>query len=82
MDSKFTSTDKFTIDRFEEQYTVLINSATLESVSLPVSQLPADINPGDTLVFQNGAWHFDHAETSARSEKIFALFQKIKEKNL
>ena len=82
MDSRFSSTDRFIIDRFEEHNAVLENAATREIVSLPKAHLPADASPGDTLILQNGTWSFDHQETAARKTRIDALFAKIKEKNL
>jgi len=84
MGSKLTSSGnlKWTIDRFEEHSAVLENSKTLEMVSVPVSSLPANSVPGDVLIFKNGTWHFDHAETEARKAQISELFQRIKQKNL
>ena len=85
MDNKLTSTDKtskWIIDRFEEHNAVMENAATLETVSLPMSSLPREVAPGDTLICKDGAWHFDHVETAARSARISELFQKIKQKNL
>ena len=84
MGSKLTSSDniKWAVDRFEERNAVLENSKTLEMVSVPKSKLPANVNPGDILIFENGAWHFDQAETEARKAEIAELFQRIKQKNL
>ena len=84
MGSKLTSSDnlKWTIDRFEENKAVLENSKTLEMVSIPISRLPANANPGDILMFKNDTWHFDHAETEVRKAQISELFQRIKQKNL
>jgi len=85
MDSKFTSTDKprkWIIDRFEEHNAVLEDAVTLETVSIPACGLPANANPGDTLILKDSVWHFDHEETAARGARISELFHKIKQKNL
>jgi len=59
----------------------LENSATLEIITIPLTGLPPNTRPGDTLISQNGRWYFDHAETEARRQRINERFEKIKIKN-
>ena len=73
--------DRLVVDRIEAGVAVMENATTLDIVMLPVSDLPANTKPGDTLVNKNGHWYFDHAETEARKQRINKLFDKIKAKN-
>ena len=72
--------DKWVIDRFEEDFAVLENYS-LESKSIPRFAMPKMAKPGDVLFFSNGSWHIDKEETAKRREKIKTLFDRIKKKN-
>ena len=83
MDNASTTLDKgmWIIDRFEEDFAVLENAETLETVSLPRAALPSGAAPGDTLVMADGAWRIDSAETEARKQRIGTMFERIKARN-
>ena len=69
---------KWVIDRIEEGWAVLENTTTLETISLPIKNLPRGVNPGDTLINQNSKWYKDEAETEARAKRIQERFARIK----
>jgi len=64
----------------ENGWAVLENSDTLENINLPLTNLPNDVKPGDTLVRQDGKWYKDDAETAARRKRISERFARIKQK--
>jgi len=79
MDNELTCSDStWIIDRFEEDYAVLENAATLKTISLPKSSLFDNARPGDTLVWRSGTWHFNHNETEARRQRIQERLNRIK----
>ena len=82
MDDELTYSDKWIVDRFEESDAVLENAVTLETLSLPKSDLPENTKPGDTLMMRNGIWHFDKIETKARQQRIQERFNRIKARKL
>lgn len=71
---------KWVIDRFEEDWAVLTNADTHESISLPQTNLPPDIKEGYTVIRQNGKWYLDEADTTARKQRISERFARIKAK--
>jgi hypothetical protein len=75
-----SKSEKWIIDRFEEDNAVLENAATLETIVLAKNELPENARPGDTFVLRNGRWHFDHAETEARYNLIQERFNRIRSK--
>ena len=83
MDKELTCLDSgmWVVDRFEGKNAVLENTQTLDTVSLPKTALPHGINPGDTLVMQDGAWHFNDNETAARRQRIQTMFDRIRERS-
>jgi len=66
------------IDRISENIAILENIKTLESSSVFLHELPQGVAPGDTLVWENGTWRFDHEETARRAKKIDELWKRIK----
>ena len=78
MDDIFACLDRLVVDRIEAGMVVLENATTLEIITIPLSDLPKNTKPGDTLVMQNNCWHFDHAETEARRQRINERFNRIK----
>ncbi|MCL2225069.1 MAG: DUF3006 domain-containing protein [Defluviitaleaceae bacterium] len=87
MDKQYPSLEQITrpaprwvIDRFEEDWAVLDNSDTRETISLPISHLPKDAKPGTTLIKTDGKWHINEADTAARSARIKDKFARLKAK--
>jgi hypothetical protein len=82
MDNQFISLNreapKWIIDRFEENWAVLSNSATHEIISLPVETLPKKIREGTTLVKTEGKWYVNEADSLAREKRINERFARIK----
>jgi hypothetical protein len=85
MEAQFISLNreipKWVIDRFEESWAVLENSATHEIISLPIASLPKDIRPGSTLVKIESKWYVNEADSIARESRINERFARIKAKN-
>jgi len=85
MDNAFISPDfpensRWVIDRIEEGWAVLENAA-MDTVDFPRANLPDGAQPGDTLVWQNGSWQFDHAETASRAQRIRERLARIRAAN-
>ena len=72
---------KWIIDRFEEEWAVLQNTATYETISLPISSLPKKIKEGSTLIKIESKWYVNEADSAAREARINELFGKIKAKS-
>ena len=72
---------RWVVDRVENGWAVLDNTDTLENINLPLSNLPKNTKPGDTLVRQGGKWYKDDIETAARQTRISERLAKIKAKN-
>jgi len=76
----FPENSRWVIDRIEEGWAVLENAA-MDTVDLPQASLPEGTQPGDTLVWQNNTWHFDHAETASRAQRIRERLARIRAAN-
>lgn len=72
--------EKWVIDRIEEDRAVLVNSQTMEDMSLPVAQLPEGVKAGVTLIKQNGKWYVNEADTIARAKLVAERFARIKKR--
>ncbi|MCL2840480.1 MAG: DUF3006 domain-containing protein [Defluviitaleaceae bacterium] len=72
---------KWIIDRIENEWAVLDNSSTLETISLPIKSLPLGVRAGDTLFKMDSKWYKDEADTNARAQDIAERFARIKEKS-
>jgi len=71
---------QWTVDRIEEGWAVLNNTDTLESINIPLSLLPQNTNPGDTLIRLDGKWYKNDTETAARKQRISERFARIRAK--
>lgn len=69
---------KWVVDRFEESWAVLENTATREIISLPRASLPKNTREGTTLVKIESKWYVNEAETAAREARINERFARIK----
>ncbi|MCL1882172.1 MAG: DUF3006 domain-containing protein [Defluviitaleaceae bacterium] len=69
---------KWVIDRIEEEWAVLENTETLESISIPLTSLPKKICEGGTLIKINSKWYLNEAETAARKTRINDRFERLK----
>ncbi|MCL2217500.1 MAG: DUF3006 domain-containing protein [Defluviitaleaceae bacterium] len=72
---------RWVIDRIEESWAVLENTSTMETINLPVKNLPRDARPGDSLIQQNSKWYKDEADTQDRAKRISEAFQRVKAAN-
>ena len=82
METKYISTGRFVVDRFEGDYAVLECSATYDTVDLLQDRLPKSVRPGDVLICKNGQWSVDHDATEGLKAEISDLFNRIKRKNM
>ena len=71
----------WTLDRFEGDFGVLENAQTLETLPLPLGELPKGMTPGQTMRYVGHAWAVDDQATAQRGERIRGLFEKIKRSN-
>jgi hypothetical protein len=62
------------IDRFEGEYAVIEFDGKTEDVLR--SELPAEVKPGDTLIFEEGKIMIDTKATS-RKEEIDSLMDEL-----
>ena len=69
----------YSVDRIESDLAVLVDDNG-QSVSVPVSQLPASIRCGDVLCLQDGIYEFDCASTDTRRSLVLSLQDKIRKK--
>ena len=86
MDKKCCSLDnqdhtRWILDRVEADQGVLEHPHTLATWALPLAELPAGIQPGDSLYQAHGKWHIDPQDTAHRQSRINTLFERIKAKN-
>ena len=85
MDSEFISlrrpAEKWAIDRFEEDWAVLVNTVSFEHISLPANSLPQGVKPGDTLVKHASGWYVDEAESEERARRIQQRLARIRAAN-
>jgi len=72
---------KWVVDRIEEDWAVLENTSTLETINLPIIKLPRGTSPGDTLIRQDSKWYKDAVDTEARAARISERFERIKARN-
>ncbi len=66
------------IDRFEENYAVILFGDSEIKVDIPRELLPEGAREGDIL---NVSFEIDPDSTRAQREKIEGLLKKLKEKN-
>ncbi|WP_339245360.1 DUF3006 domain-containing protein [Paenibacillus sp. FSL F4-0243] len=63
------------IDRFEGEYAVIEFDGKTKDVLR--SELPAEINAGDTLIFENGKVIIDIEATASRKKEIDSLMDEL-----
>ncbi|MEK4881400.1 MULTISPECIES: DUF3006 domain-containing protein [Paenibacillus] len=63
------------IDRFEGEYAVIEFDGKTEDVLR--SELPAEVKPGDTLIFKEGKIIIDTKATASRKEEIDSLMDEL-----
>ncbi len=70
----------YSIDRLEGDLAVLIDEDE-NTVTLPRTQLPADVKAGDMLRLTDGEYTIDAEAARARRERILRLQQKLRHKD-
>lgn len=65
-----SSTLKFSIDRFEENFAVLENCQTGEIINISITELPENAIVGSILKFENGKYILDLEETKREQEIV------------
>jgi|GEM_PF-5908011 len=82
MDIKSISSkpEKWIVDRFEGTVAVLMN-ASMKTKNIYKPLLPADVKPGQTVVYSHGKWSVDDADSTERSARINDKFAKLKARN-
>lgn len=63
---------KYSVDRFEQEYAVLIDDDG-HSVTVLISSLPNGAKPGSVLKKDNDNFVFDETETLARKKRLLNL---------
>jgi hypothetical protein len=63
------------IDRFEGQFAVVEFDGTTEDIL--ISELPAGVKAGDTLIFKDDEVIIDTEDTASRKEEIDSLMDEL-----
>jgi hypothetical protein len=70
----------YSIDRFEENFAVLISDEDGSSITVPREHIPIEAEEGGLLSFTEGQYTYDPEETSRRRKRLFMLTKKLSEK--
>lgn len=70
----------YSIDRFEENFAVLISDEDGMSLCVDRESIPEDAKEGTVLKFENGEYIFDPDETSRRRKALFLRTKMLSRK--
>lgn len=70
----------YSIDRFEENFAVLISDEDGLSLCVDREIIPEDAKEGAVLKFENGEYIFDSDETSRRRKALFLRTKMLSKK--
>ena len=67
---------KWSVDRIEEGMAICIDDNN-EILNISCSELPDGVAEGCVLIFENGAFIIDHAETEAKRAEVCGLLDDL-----
>ncbi len=67
---------RYTVDRIEEN-TAVCESEDLQTIVIPLCDLPQNVHEGSVLVFDDGVYFIDEAAEAERRKKLFDLQNSI-----
>lgn len=72
--------NKYTVDRFEDEYVILEDRETMEIINVWKFNLPENIKPGDIVVLEDGVYRILEKETIEQKELIRNRFDRLRKK--